>query len=142
MDDIIQSCYRKTDAWFDPIGDFLGWYSHDRTGNHTSRIEQLPPGTEDCLDKNPALGVITKTLKEIYEKAEDKSALPDIQTHWARRHGNIELFSIVWYEEFYADLSVSAVDLPAVLEDHYNLYLKNRRSHASTVRANRYYFEF
>ena len=97
--------------------------------NPASYYERLPAATEACLHSDPKWGTVTATLKEFYETTDDKLLLPQIYRFLEKS----ELFSANWYVEFYASLSTYDIDLPAVLEDHYNLYLQDRRNFAGSI---------
>ena len=137
----IFACHEQS---MDPIDESLEGL--DRVAEVVNRWlptgEKLNPATEACLYDHPFWGDVAKALKQTYEN-HPASTLPNIPLLWSEGYGqDIEIFSVLWYTEFYAELPTYAIDLPEILENHYGQYFKNRQRFAKTLNGLRHYFEY
>ena len=106
--------------------------TQDSANEEFSFEERLDTRVEACLHQDPTWGIIAKTLKNVYQD-QLRSSSPDLPPGWGPDEP-IKEFSGSWYIEFYAELPTYAASLPAVLENHYNLYFKNRSKFAAAMR--------
>ena len=106
--------------------------SQSSANEEFSFAEQLDIQVETCLHQDPTWGAITKTLKDVYQ-GQLLSSSPDLPPGWGPTEA-IKEFSASWYIEFYAELPTYAALLPAVLENYYDLYFKDRSEFAAAMR--------
>lgn len=96
-------------------------------------VQQIDGRIEACVLADPVWGEIIKALKVEKDRH-------DWVADWVSSSRG-EVFSTGWYVEFYAELPTVPPSLSTLLENHYDLYYKDRSALADVVENRRIWFD-